>query len=345
MTLPPRERQLIRSARLRYVSDSQPGWRRQRAGRGFIYLNQRGSRLQQSEAIERIQHLGIPPAWTDVWICPWENGHLQSTGHDQRARKQYLYHPKWREAAERFKFSKLIDFGEALPTLRRRVSKLLREPEWSRAKLIALAVRLLDRLAIRVGSAEYARDNETYGLTTLRSRHVQIQGSEISIDFVGKSNKQHHLCLRDPRLAGLLADLKSQRTGVLLGYRGERGQVTVTAADINEFLQQGDLPHTAKDFRVWRGSVLALETLTAQQKFGVGGKRAIMQALRASAEVLGNTVTVCRKHYVHPGLVNPQFVEVLSHRLWANAPLAARGYSQSERALLHVLRRLAKTGF
>ena len=333
-----REKQLARRARLRYVSDAQPGYARRRAGNGFFYLDVAGKRVADEGEIERIKSLVIPPAWQDVWICQWPNGHLQSTGRDDLDRKQYLYHPRWREASENHKFHRLAEFGEQLPRIRRKVSRDLAKEEWSPERLAALAVRLLDRAAMRVGSREYTRDNETYGLTTLTSRHLRITDSKLEFHFIGKGNKPQHYKLRDRRLAKLLSDLKTQRTEILLGYREGKREVKASAAMINDYLQEfTGLEITAKDFRTWKASVIATSCLWDCEEIVPPEKVLFKKAVELAAESLGNTVAICRKHYIHPQLLESDASDEIAAVMKKFRPQKRRQLRIPEQRLLHLL--------
>jgi DNA topoisomerase-1 len=298
-------RQVAVDAGLRYVSDGEPGYRRKGNGRGFHYVSESGRKLTDEGKLTRIVELTIPPAWTDVWICRFANGHLQATGRDDRQRKQYLYHPQWHEAVGRRKFDRLLEVGELLPKIRRRVLADLRKRNFSRTKTIALVVRLLDVTALRVGNAEYARDNESYGLTTLENRHVQITGNRIRFSFVGKSGKEQRLDVIDRSLSRLLRRYRQLPGKHLFQYREEGELIPVSSEDVNEYLNElTEGRVTAKDFRTWRASVMAAAELYCGEppESESKRKRALNVAIRSAASRLGNTLTVCRKYYVHTGL-------------------------------------------
>jgi DNA topoisomerase-1 len=291
-------------AGLRYVSDTQPGIRRQRAGLGFCYRGTDGRPIRDTAVLRRIKALAIPPAWTDVWICPRSDGHIQATGRDARGRKQYRYHPRWRAVRDATKYDRMIAFGDVLPQLRARLEQDLALPGLPRAKVLATVVRLLETTLIRVGNLEYARANSSFGLTTLRNRHVKIAGATLQFHFRGKSGKQHTVRLHDRRLATIVKrcqDLPGYELFQYIDASGERQ--TIDSADVNDYVRQiTDQDFTAKDMRTWAGTVLAACTLrecgpsTSQTE----AKQNIVQAIDAVAKRLGNTRAVCRACYVHP---------------------------------------------
>ena len=252
-----------RVARLKRVDCSGPGIRRRRRGKGFEYLDEDGSRIEPS-VLERIRELAIPPAWEDVWICPYPMGHIQATGIDAAGRKQYRYHDRWRERRDREKFEEMHDFARALPRLRKRVEKDLARPGMPRDKALACAVRLLDRGFFRIGSEDYAEENDTYGIATMRKRHVTVAGDEVTFDYEAKGGKRRLQTFGDPQVAGIARELKRRRGGgeELLAYKDGRRWVDVKSADINEYVKEvtgGDF--SAKDFRTWSGTVLAAVAL------------------------------------------------------------------------------------
>jgi DNA topoisomerase-1 len=287
-----------------WASDSAPGFRRVRRGRGFAYFDGDGKPLSE-EALDRIRSLVIPPAWTDVWISPESCGHIQATGRDARGRKQYLYHQAWREHRDAGKFGQLFDFGNALPKIRKTVQADLRRHSLSRTRVTAAAVRLLDQAAVRVGNDQYARENGTFGVTTLRTRHAKVSGSHVHLRFKGKGGKLHVVDFVDPRLArviGLCGELPGQE---LFQYENGDGAGRIRSDDINAYLREATGgPFTAKDFRTWTASVLAAELL-AQEPAPTSkaeAKRTINSAARAAALRLGNTMTVCKQSYIHPAV-------------------------------------------
>ena len=294
-------------AGLKYVTDGFAGITRQRAGSGWVYFAPNGARIRDAEKRKRLNSLAIPPAWTDVWICPDPDGHIQATARDARGRKQYRYHPSYREARDRSKFQHMLEFSEVLPHLRERIERDLRAPDQTRRQLLATVVRLLDRTLIRVGNDEYARDNKSYGLTTLRRRHVRVDGATLSFSFRGKSGVEHSVSVSDPRLARIIQrcqDLPGEELFQYLDHAKKRQ--SVSSDDVNEYLRElTGRDVTAKDFRTWGGTMLAaveLRTMGAAASRREADRN-ILRAVDAVAERLGNTRAVCRKYYVHPTLL------------------------------------------
>src|SRR4051812_42366512 len=297
-----------RAGGLRYVSDESPGFGRQRAGKGFRYFHTSGKELRDPAHLGRIKSLAIPPAWTDVWICPVANGHLQATGRDARGRKQHRYHPRWREVRDDTKYNRMIAFAKLLPKIRKRVAQDLKLSGLQRNKVLATIVKLLELSLIRVGNDEYARDNNSYGLTTMKDRHAKIRGAKIVFDFRGKSGKDHTIEIEEPRLAKIVKNCQDLPGQELFQYVDEEGQrQDVRSEDVNEYLREivGD-DYTAKDFRTWAGTVLAAIALRELKKFDTQAeaKKNIVRAIENVAERLGNTPSVCRKCYIHPAVVN-----------------------------------------
>lgn len=297
-----------RAAGLRYTSDVKPGIRRKLVGKTFVYHFPDGRRVRDEETLARIRSLAIPPAWTDVWICPFENGHIQATGRDARGRKQYRYHSRWREQRDENKFQRITKFARALPKLRRRVSRDLRKRGMPREKVLATVVRLLEATLIRVGNDEYARQNESYGLTTMRNTHVRVAGPRIGFAFRGKSGKKHEINVKDPCLARIVRKCQDMPGQELFAYEDEHGQARdVTSQDVNTYLREvtGD-DFTAKDFRTWAGTVLAAMALREFEKVTsqAQARKNVVAAIEAVAQMLGNTPAVCRKCYVHPEVLN-----------------------------------------
>jgi DNA topoisomerase-1 len=292
---------------LRYVTDGVVGIRRQRAGRGWVFIAPDTGRITSAAERERIAALAIPPAWKDVWICPDPLGHIQATARDARGRKQYRYHPRYREARDKSKFSRMLAFSEILPDIRERVERDLRARDLTRRQVLATVVMLLDRTLIRVGNDEYARENRSFGLTTLRDRHVRIRGAEMRFSFRGKSGVNHEVAITDRRLARIVQqcqDLPGQELFQYLDVSGKRQ--AISSDDVNAYLRETtgrDI--TAKDFRTWAGTMLAARQLCAMgpAKNKREALRNVNRAIDAVAERLGNTRTVCRKYYVHPGLL------------------------------------------
>jgi DNA topoisomerase I len=292
------------AAGLRYVSDTMPGIRRKRAGSGFSYLGPDGKTIKDEATIARIRSLAIPPAYVDVWICPSPNGHIQATGRDARGRKQYRYHPKWRETRDETKFGRILAFSEALPGIRKRVESDLGKPGLSREKVLATVVRLLDCTGIRIGNDEYARSNRSFGLTTLQDRHVEISGSNMRFEFRGKSGKTHSVTLSDRRLARIVRRCQEIPGEDLFQYVDEDGvRQTISSGDVNDYLREiSGQEFTAKDFRTWSGTKLAVSALTEMGECTSKSqiKKNILRAIDSVAEQLNNTRAVCRKYYVHP---------------------------------------------
>ena len=296
-----------RAAGLRYVSDATPGIRRRRAGGAFRYVNPDRSALTQREVLARIRGLAIPPAWNAVWICPRDDGHLQATGRDARGRKQYRYHRRWRDVRDETKYGRMIDFAKALPAIRRRVKRDLARRGLPREKVLAALVRLLETTFIRVGNEEYARENDSFGLTTLRERQVRVRGDTLTFRFRGKSGIEHDIALTDAKLARIVARMQDLPGQELFQYVDGDGETrAVESADVNAYLKSiaGD-EFTSKDFRTWAGTVLcarALRRLAAPES-QAAGKRNVAQAVESVARKLGNTKAVCRKCYIHPALI------------------------------------------
>ncbi|MBA2701730.1 MAG: DNA topoisomerase IB [Chloroflexi bacterium] len=294
-------------AGLRYASDKRPGWTRRRAGRSFSYRDSEDNPVVDRQALVRVRALAIPPAWTDVWICPWPNGHLQGSGRDARGRKQYRYHARWNERRGTDKFDRMLAFAEVLPALRERCDLDLSRPGLPREKVLAAVVRLLELTLIRVGNDEYARLNKSFGLTTMRDRHARIEGTSVRFRFRGKAGLQHEVTLRDRRLAGLVRRCQDLPGQELFQYVDDDGNIRdVSSDDVNAYLRDatgGEF--TAKDFRTWAGTVLAYRALSVLEASttDAANKRNVMQAMRETAGRLGNTPAVARRSYVHPAVL------------------------------------------
>ena len=303
------ESRIAREAGLSYVTDARPGIKRTGIPGKFRYLDPAGKTVRDRAVLERIRTLVIPPAWTDVWICASANGHLQATGRDARGRKQYRYHPRWRTTRDANKFEQMKVFVHALPAIRKKVREHLRLPGLPREKILAAIVRLLETTLIRVGNEKYARENGSYGLTTMRNRHVRIRGQRLQFDFRGKSGQQHHIELSDARLAAIVRRCRELPGYDLFQYLDEQGQPHIlTSTDVNEYLSSISAggTYTAKDFRTWAGTVLAALALQGQEPPAVEShaKKSIADAVRVVAARLGNTPAICRKCYVHPGIID-----------------------------------------
>jgi DNA topoisomerase-1 len=301
-------REAAESAGLVYVSDEEPGIRRRRAGKGFTYKGPDGRAVRDAATLARIRALAIPPAWTDVWICPDPNGHIQATGRDAKNRKQYRYHPRWREVRDSTKYEHMLDFARALPAIRARIAEDMGRRGLSREKVLATVVHLLETTLIRVGNPEYADDNKSYGLTTLRDRHVDVEGGELRFEFKGKSGKKWRLRLKDRRIARIVKACQDVPGQHLFQYFDENGErQPVTSTDVNQYLREitgKDI--TAKDFRTWAGTVLAAMALHELESFDTkaAAKRNLRAAIEKVSARLGNTPTICRKCYVHPEVIN-----------------------------------------
>jgi DNA topoisomerase I len=296
-----------KAAGLRYVSDSKPGIQRKRRGSGFRYVDAAGKPLHDKQTLARIKSLVIPPAWTDVWICPIPNGHLQATGRDARGRKQSRYHPRWRQVRDETKYEHMVSFGKALPIIRERVQHDLALFGLPRPKILATIVRLMETTYIRVGNQEYARQNKSYGLTTLRGKHVEVHGSAITFTFPGKSGVRHAIGLEDRRLARIVQRCQDLPGYELFQYLDADGEChKVDSTDVNDYLREmTGQDFTAKDFRTWAGTVLTCAELQALEVFEseTQAKKNVVQAIKAVSALLGNTPSVCRKCYVHPAVV------------------------------------------
>jgi DNA topoisomerase-1 len=335
-----------KAAGLRYGTDASPGIRRKHAGKGFTYVDVEGRRLRDPQELQRIKSLGIPPAWTKVWICPMPQGHLQATGYDARGRKQYRYHPRWRSVRDETKYGRMLAFGEALPLIRKQVGHDLALHGLPRAKVLATVLRLLDTTRIRVGNEEYARANRSFGLTTLRDRHVDIAGATLRFHFRGKSGKEHTVEINDRRVALIVKRCQEIPGQELFQYRDDEGQRrAIDSADVNEYLRQVTRQDfTSKDFRTWNGTVLAVQAL---QTCGAGesaaqAKKAVVEAIKTVAAQLGNTPAICRKCYVHPAVIESylagSLLEMLQRLGEADPASPVQGLSAEEGRVLAFLR-------
>ena len=291
---------------LRHATDRRPGITRRRAGHGFAYRDSDGKPIRDPQTRERIRGIAIPPAWTDVWISPYPNGHLQATGRDARGRKQYRYHPRYRRGREAAKYERLLAIAAALPKIRAKVDADLAKPGLDRDKVVAAIVRLLELTLIRVGNDEYARLNRSFGLTTLRDRHASVRGTSIRFRFKGKSGKLHEVGLRDRRLAAVVRRCQDLPGQELFQYVDDEGEpVDIASDDVNDYLRSIAPDVSAKDFRTWAGTVLAYRALRAidPPKSEREATRNVVAAIRETADLLGNTPAVCRSAYVHPVVV------------------------------------------
>ena len=297
-----------KAAGLRYVSDRRPGLRREPDGEDFRYLDKDGQPVTDDETLRRIKALAIPPAWTDVWICPNPRGHLQATGRDTKGRKQYRYHPRWRQVRDENKYDRMMAFGRALPQIRAQVEVDLARSGLPREKVLATVVRLLETTLIRVGNEEYARTNRSFGLTTMRTRHVSVNGAKLEFKFRGKSGIKHNVDVTDRRVASIVKRCQSLPGQELFQYLDDEGQPqTINSEDVNDYLQAiTGQDFTAKDFRTWAGTVLAAVALQEFESFdsAVQAKKNVVQAIESVAIRLGNTPSICRKCYVHPAIID-----------------------------------------
>ncbi|MDB5214394.1 MAG: topoisomerase [Myxococcaceae bacterium] len=335
-----------KAAHCRYVDDSGPGIRRVKAGKGWKLVSPQGKPIRDREILARVKSLVIPPAWTDVWICPDVDGHIQATGRDARGRKQYRYHWRFREVREETKYERMMEFAEALPAIRAKVDEDLGKPGLTREKVLATVVRLLEITLIRIGNEEYARENGSFGLTTMRTRHVDISGSSIEFHFRGKSGKDHAVKVQDRRLARVVQRCNDLPGEVLFQYVDEEGQRhAVESSDVNEYLRQiTGAELTAKDFRTWAGTVLAAQALKELAAFDTkaAAKKNIVEAVKNVSSRLGNTPSVCRKCYVHPQIFDAYLDGHLAATLQQRAEKELReslpSLSSEEAAVLMLLR-------
>jgi DNA topoisomerase-1 len=330
-----------KAAGLRYVYDDRPGIRRVRSRGGFRYVGVDGKPVRDEETLGRIRSLVIPPAWTDVWICPTANGHLQATGRDARGRKQSRYHPRWRATRDEVKYERMLLFGEALPGIRRRVARDLAVAGMPREKVLATIVRLMETTLIRVGNVEYAKTNHSYGLTTLRRKHVKVAGGRVQFDFAGKSGVHHTIDVCDPELAKIVKTCRDLPGFELFEYLDESGAARVVdSGDVNEYLREMTEEHfTAKDFRTWAGTVLACAVLGEFEAFTSEreAKKNVVRAIEDVSAKLGNTPTVCRKCYVHPMVLDCYLKGTLGE-LAAQRIRSKQGLRQEELRVMGLLR-------
>lgn len=333
-------RATLAKASLRYSRPTDRGIRREGTSDAFRYVDADGRKVRRTDVLARIRALVLPPAWTSVWICEDPQGHLQATGRDARGRLQYRYHPQWRAQRDEHKFDRLAEFAIALPAIRDAVARDLAQPGLPRRKLLAAMVRLLDRRYVRVGDERYRRDNGSFGLTTLRTRHVKVSGDRIRLRFRGKSGKEHDLSLSDKRLARVVRRCLDLPGYELFRYVEDGETRPVCATDVNDYLQElTGAEYTSKDFRTWGGTVIATVLLT---RYGLPGSiaertKTVNRALRGASQALGNTLAVCRKSYVHPGVVDAYLADALPPRRVRNH---TPGLHAGERRTLALLRKL-----
>lgn len=339
--------QSAKEAGLHYVSDAKPGIARKRCGKGFRYVAPDGSTVKDPEVLSRIQSLAIPPAWKQVWICPSPRGHLQAVGRDAKGRKQSRYHPRWRQVRDETKFERMLLFGAALPAIRERVAHDLALPGLPREKVLATIVRLMETTLIRVGNTEYARENHSYGLTTLRNRHVHVEGSTVIFKFHGKSGIHHTVDINDRRIARIVQRCQDIPGYELFQYVDSEGEHhTVDSSDVNGYLRE--ITHddfTAKDFRTWAGTVLAA---AAFQKFDAfeseaQAKKNVVQAIKSVASQLRNTPSVCRKCYVHPAVLDAYLGGAIQKSNAASESDMENALRQEEQALIRLLQKQAES--
>ncbi len=339
--IPITNEELAEEASLRYISDSQPGFYRKKNGEKYTYFNQKGDRIVEDKILQRIENLRIPPAWEDVWICPISFGHIQATGRDERRRKQYIYHTRWSEIANETKFNKMLDFSHALPGIRERISLDMKASGLRHEKILATIVWLLDKTYIRIGNEEYARDNSHFGLTTLRSRHVDIHGGKVSFVFTGKSGKDHTVEISHPRVIKTIKKLDALPGYELFKYIDESGQKhIIDSQDVNDYIREIVKDNvTAKEFRTWGGTVLAGSTLKKIGDYATKNdlKKNVSNAIKNVALSLGNTPMVCRSYYVHPLIIKSYEKKILVPHFEKVERSEIRGLNRNEYATTTLL--------
>lgn len=341
LTDSPSPEELAKEVSLRYVSDSQPGFFRQRNGTSFIYYDQKGNRIVDPKINKRIDDLKIPPAWDDVWICPITFGHLQATGRDEKRKKQYIYHTKWSEIASQTKFDKMLSFSQALPGIREQVAHDMDGRGLKQQKILATVVWLLDNTYIRIGNEEYAKDNNHYGLTTLRSKHIDFHGQTVMLEFTGKSGKNHQIAVTHPKVIKTIKKLEELPGYELFKYLDDQGEKhTIDSQDVNDYIKTIAKDNiTAKEFRTWGGTVLAGRIL---RKIGdYQNKKALKQNLTTAvgsvAKSLGNTPKVCRGYYIHPVIVKSYKKRILIPHFESFSKSKIRGLNRDEYATATLL--------
>ena len=339
---------VARDARLQYVSDRRPGLQRKRSGAGFRYVTADGKRANRAD-LKRIRELAIPPAWEQVWICTHPNGHLQATGRDAKGRKQYIYHPQWHAVRTETKFNRLAAFGRALPKIRRRVARDLRLRGLPREKVVAAVVRLLEQTHIRVGNPEYADENQSFGLSTMRNRHVAVRGQRLQFRFRGKSGKFHQVDFTNQRLARIVKRCQDLPGYDLFQYIDDAGEIrNMTSEDVNDYLRAiAGEEFSAKDFRTWAGTIQTAQILRHHD--GDDNEEptesALVAAIDGVAAALGNTRAVCRKYYIHPAITDAYLDGTLTQWFTGPAPRSTRtGLSSDEAAVLRLLKRRSAAG-
>jgi DNA topoisomerase I len=327
---------------LHQVTDSVPGLARKRAGKSFVYLDPHGRHIRAAAVLRRVKSLAIPPAWSDVWICADAKGHLQATGRDARGRKQYRYHPRFREKRESAKYEHLLDFARALPRIRAAVARDMAAPGLSRDKVIATVIYLLEATLIRVGNSDYARQNKSYGLTTMHDPHVRVAGAQLTFDFMGKSGRAWHVTIKDKRIARIVKACRDLPGRQLFQYVDDEGRrQRVNAADVNDYLKRtSGREVTAKDFRTWAGTLMAALTLAEEKApaSAAEAKRVIRGAVTNISGRLGNTVAICRKCYVHPAVIDSYMKGTLARRFTRKGRRRKDGLEPEEAALVALLK-------
>jgi DNA topoisomerase-1 len=336
---------MLDHADLTRVTDAVPGLARKRMGKAFVYVDPRGRRVRAPAVLARVKSLAIPPAWSEVWICADARGHLQATGRDAKGRKQYRYHPRFREQRESAKYEHLSDFARALPRIRTAVAKDMATAGLTRDKVIATVVYLLEATLIRVGNADYARQNKSYGLTTMRDPHVAVDGAEMIFDFTGKSGRAWRIRLKDRRIARIVKACRELPGRNLFQYLDDDGRrQRVSSSDVNDYLRRvSGRDVTAKDFRTWSGTLMAALTLAAlpPAESEAGAKRIIKTAVGEVAGRLGNTPAICRKGYIHPAVIDAYQEGTLARRFGRKGRVRKDGLEPEEAALLALLKKKA----
>jgi DNA topoisomerase-1 len=337
---------------LQYTTDKISGITRRGTGKHIQFYDPKGRRIRNPIELRRIKSLAVPPAWTNVWISPFSDSHLQATGRDARGRKQYRYHPRWREARDQTKYDRLIPFGRVLPKLRTRVAKDLGLPGLPRDKVMATIVKLLETTFIRIGNDEYARENQSFGLTTMRNKHVKIRGSKIRFRFRGKSGIVRDMDLSDRKLAQIVRRCQDLPGQELFQYLDEAGApCAVNSSDVNDYLREvTGIDLTAKDFRTWAGTILAARALGELKSFGskAEAKRNLVTAIESVAKRLGNTRAVCHKCYIHPAILSSYLdgtlVQSLSQPIRPQRAGSFSALIPEEAAVMAILAQTSKTG-
>lgn len=337
-------RHSARRARLRYTSDLEPGIQREVENKAFIYKYPNGKIVHNKKVLERIRKLVIPPAWTKVWICMDHNGHLQATGRDSRGRKQYRYHPKWAAVRDENKFSRIVAFGRKIPSIRKRIQEHLSLPGLPREKVLATVLQLLEKSLIRVGNLEYAKTNNSYGLTTLKNNHVKVNGSVLKFTFRGKGGKEYVVGVKNARIARVVKRCQEISGQQLFQYIEDGEKKSVTSTDVNDYLRSiAGEEFSAKDFRTWAGTVQAAVELQTFEEFEseTQGKKNIVEAIRRVSQNLGNTPAICRKCYIHPYILESYSTGEMNGQLKCKpqeeSDIESTSLSPQERAVLAFL--------